>query len=285
MHCAHGRRLGATARPSCRPVRVFRSGAFAALHLGGLVTPKSPSRRRNKSGSAIPPAAELDLSRHLLRVQEEERKRISRELHDETGQGLMLLRMYVDSLASEAANSSDLRQRFHEALTLLDQTIEDLRRIIARLSPRVLEELGLLAAIRKAAADITRNSGIRTRVELPESIGELDDETAVALYRTVQEALNNAARHSRAKNVSIALEPSGDFLSLLIRDDGIGFAPERAGAETFGLMGMRDRIVALGGTLRIRSPKDKGTELKAMVPARTAFSVEASKRGRRNRAA
>jgi signal transduction histidine kinase len=247
------------------------------------VTPKSSVRRQNKSDST--PSSEMDLSRHLLRVQEEERKRISRELHDETGQGLMLLRMYVDSLASESANRAEIRQRFHEALSLLDQTIEGLRRIIARLSPRVLEELGLLAAIRKAASDLTHNSGIRTQLRLPEALGEIDEESAIAIYRTVQEALHNAARHSRAKNVSITLEQSGDYLGLLVRDNGIGFAPEKIGAESFGLLGMRDRIAALGGMLRIRAQKDKGAEVKMVVPVRRGMHDAAPKRIRRRRAA
>ncbi len=248
------------------------------------MTAKSLASRRSESG-AVSPTPELELSRHLLRAQEQERKRISRELHDETGQGLMLLRMYVDSLATETASNAERRQRFHEALSLLDQTIEGLRRIIARLSPRVLEELGLLAAIRKTAADLTRNSGIRVHLQLPETLVEMDDETSVAIYRTVQEALNNAARHSQAQSVSVALQITSEMVSLVIRDDGIGFTPGKAGVESFGLMGMRDRIAALGGRLLIRAPKGKGAELKAMVPAQTELHAAASKRVRRNRAA
>lgn len=241
------------------------------------MTLKSADKHPTRSEEAEQRSPQLDISRDLLRVQEEERKRISRELHDETGQGLMLLRMYVDSLAGEAATNDELRQRFHEALSLLDQTIEGLRRIIGRLSPRVLEEMGLLAALRKAVADFKRNSGKRVRMRVPETIEGIDEETSVAIYRTVQEGLNNAARHSQAENVLVVLEIMGDFFCLVIRDDGIGFQQNEPGKESFGLSGMRDRICALGGTLQIGAPRNKGTELKAMVPVRTVLQGPASK--------
>ena len=101
-----------------------------------------------------------ELSRHLLRAQEKERKRISRELHDGTGQGLMVLRLYLAMLASDG-QSPESRAKIQEALQLLDHTVEDLRRIISRLSPRVLEEMGLLAAIRKEVLELAKNTGMR----------------------------------------------------------------------------------------------------------------------------
>ncbi|PYT52536.1 MAG: histidine kinase, partial [Acidobacteria bacterium] len=105
----------------------------------------------------------LELSRHLVQAQEEERKRISRELHDEAGQGLMVLRLYLGTLVSESPNP-ELRMKIEEAMSMLDLTIGDLRRIIARLSPRMLEELGLMAAIRKEARELSKSTGMRPRL-------------------------------------------------------------------------------------------------------------------------
>ncbi len=134
----------------------------------------------------------LELSRHLVQAQEEERKRISRELHDEAGQGLMVLRLYLGTLVSESPNP-ELRMKIEEAMSMLDLTIGDLRRIIARLSPRMLEELGLMAAIRKEARELSKSTGMRPRLILPMGFGELDHEIEIALYRSVQEALHNVA--------------------------------------------------------------------------------------------
>src|SRR5437763_13124277 len=126
----------------------------------------------------------LELSRHLVQAQEEERKRISRELHDEAGQGLMVLRLYLGTLVSESPNP-ELRMKIEEAMSMLDLTSGDLRRIIARLSPRMLEELGLMAAIRKEARELSKSTGMRPRLILP-GFGELDHEIEIALYRSVQ---------------------------------------------------------------------------------------------------
>jgi two-component system, NarL family, sensor histidine kinase UhpB len=214
-----------------------------------------------------------ELSRHLLRAQEEERKRISRELHDETGQGLMLLRLQLSILATEA-QSGDWEKRVKEATTLLDQTISGLRRIIGRLSPRALENLGLAGAIRKEARDLSKNTDIGTRLSVPEQFGDLDPEVEIAVYRCVQEALHNVAKHSRARNVTIELHQRGQKLALVIEDDGIGISrATRARSKGFGLVGMRERVAVLGGRVRIGRSKEGGTRLRITLP--TAFALEA----------
>jgi signal transduction histidine kinase len=212
--------------------------------------------------SAQPP----ELSRHLVRAQEEERKRISRELHDSTGQGLMVLRLYLGMLASENPNSESQLQA-QEALRLLDHTIEDLRRIIGRLSPRVLEELGLLAAIRKEVRDLIKNTAIKAQVDLPQQL-PLDREIEVALYRALQEALHNIVKHARARSFKVQLQCSEGCVNLGIEDDGIGFSGRRQARSAFGLLGMRERVAALGGTVRIRSRKGEGVSILVTLPAR-----------------
>ena len=224
-------------------------------------------RVRERKASREMPSAEVrdsELSRHLLRAQEEERKRISRELHDAAGQGLMVLRLFLGSVAGENA-SADLRERIQEAIGMVDRTISDLRRLIARLSPRTLEEMGLIAAIRKEARELGRNTGMRARLVLGANLPELDDETELAIYRAVQEALNNIAKHSQAKTFSVSLEAGSEQLRLRVEDDGVGFAGTSR-SRSFGLFGMRERIAVLGGTVRVRTRAGKGTQILVSVP-------------------
>jgi signal transduction histidine kinase len=202
-----------------------------------------------------------DLSRQLLQAQEEERRRITRELHDETGQALMVLRFQLEMLTGEAIDDSQ-KARIQESLVLLDRTIDGLRRTIARLSPRVLEELGLVLAIRKQLQLLARHTAVRAHEELPEDVAELDADVQVAVYRSVQEALHNVAKHSQARNAKVKLTISGGKLSLEIADDGVGFSTRNAGDRGFGLKGMRERASALGGSMKIRSQPGKGTRIR-----------------------
>jgi signal transduction histidine kinase len=206
-----------------------------------------------------------ELSRQLLQAQEEERRRISRELHDETGQGLMVLRFQLEMLAGETRNEEH-RAKIQESLDLLDRTIEGLRRTIARLSPRVLEELGLIAAMKRQAELLPKHTGIRAHLELPETVNNLDHDLEVALYRSVQEALHNVAKHSRAKNFTMQLTTTNSRISVLVEDDGVGFSPRSSRAKGFGLTGMRERTAALGGSLQVRSELDKGTRIRISFP-------------------
>ena len=207
-----------------------------------------------------------ELSAHLLRVQEEERKHISRELHDETGQGLMVTRLYLGMLeASLRSRSSQVK--IHEALAVVDRTIEGLRRMIARLSPLVLQELGLVAAIRKEAKDLSKNTGVKTRVAVPDELERLAPEAETAIYRVVQEALHNVAKHAQARNVTVQMAREQGLLKLLVEDDGIGFVQKGVSrGRSFGLSGMKERVAALGGSVRVRSGKGRGTRIEVSVP-------------------
>ena len=221
---------------------------------------------RNPSKTQIPDAVEgSELSRHLLKAQEEERRRISRELHDDTGQALMVLRFQLEMLAGESANEEQ-KVKTLEALELLDRTIEGLRRTIARLSPRVLEELGLIPAIRRQAQLLAKHAGIKPRLNLPESLDGIDHDLEVALYRSVQEALHNVAKHSQAAHCIIRLTSAAGKIMLHIEDDGVGFSPRSSHQRGFGLKGMRERAAALGGSMRVRSEAGKGTQIRIVLP-------------------
>jgi signal transduction histidine kinase len=213
--------------------------------------------------SPLPEATEL--SRQLLKAQEEERRRISRELHDETGQALMVLRFQLELLASET-KTKEVAAKIHEALDVLDRTIEGLRRTIARLSPRVLEEFGLITAIRRQVQVLAKHTGMKARLELPENWPSADHDIEVALYRSVQESLHNVAKHSQAVNFTVRLEVASDKVTLQIEDDGAGFSRRAAHIRGFGLTGMRERTAALGGSMKIRSERGKGTSIQIQLP-------------------
>jgi signal transduction histidine kinase len=215
-----------------------------------------------------------ELSAHLLRVQEEERKRISRELHDETGQALMVIRLYLGMLESSAGTRA--RSKIRETLGVVDRTIEGIRRIIGRLSPLVLQELGLIAAVRKEAKDFAKNTGVKARVAVSENVGRLAPECEAAIYRVVQEALHNVAKHAQAKavNINICREPGS--VRVLIEDDGQGMTKTTGfSGRSFGLAGMRERIGMLGGAVTVASAKGKGTRIEVIVPAAECIGQEA----------
>jgi signal transduction histidine kinase len=138
-----------------------------------------------------------ELSSHLLKAQEEERRRISRELHDETGQALMVIRLYLEML-NEGLKEKASKGKVAETLEVVDRTIEGIRRIISKLSPMALQELGLFAALRKEAMDLEKNRGVKTRVAISDDVGRLGAETEMTIYRIVQEALHNVAKHAKA---------------------------------------------------------------------------------------
>jgi two-component system, NarL family, sensor histidine kinase UhpB len=206
-----------------------------------------------------------ELSRLLLKGEEEERRRISRELHDETGQALMVLRFHLEMLAGDA-ETKEQEAKVRESLDVLDRTIEGLRRIIARLSPRVLEELGLLAAIRRQAQQLASQTKMKAQVELPEKMAPIDHDIEVALYRSVQEALHNISKHSQARNFTVKLQSAGDRVSLEVEDDGVGLLSRSPQDRGFGLTGMRERIVALGGSMTLHSRRRKGTQIRIVLP-------------------
>lgn len=215
-----------------------------------------------------------ELSGHLLRVQEDERKRISRELHDETGQALMVIRLYLGMLESTAAGrgSRSQKNKIRETVEVVDRTIEGIRRIIGRLSPLVLKELGLVAAIRKEAKDLAKNTGIRARVMVAEDVNRLDPEVEMVIYRVVQETLHNVAKHSHAKSANIILNYDDQSLRLLVEDDGVGFSSKSSNSRgnSFGLAGIKERVHSIGGEVRVVSSKERGTRIEVAVPLKEA---------------
>ena len=217
-----------------------------------------------------------ELSGHLLHAQEEERKRISRELHDETGQALMVIRLYLGMLET-SVGARNARLKIRETLEVVDRTIEGIRRIIGRLSPLVLQELGLIAAVRKEAKDLAKSAGVKARVTVSPDFGRLPAALETAIYRIVQEALHNVAKHAAATTVTIDLKREGELVRLTVEDDGVGILSKpKAARQTFGLTGMRERMANVGGKLKVTSARGKGTRIEVSAPTtNVSMAVEA----------
>ncbi len=209
-----------------------------------------------------------DLSSHLQSVREEERARIAREVHDELGHALTALKMEVSWVDRHRDQGGDsLADRTRSMSELLDRTIATVRRIATELRPSVLDDLGLEAAIEWQAGDFGERTGIATEVVTSGVALEIDRDRSSAVFRILQEALTNVARHAEARRVRVSLVVRGGRLSLHIADDGRGFDPGGiTRVKSFGLLGMRERALMLGGTVEVTSNAGVGTEVHLEMP-------------------
>jgi signal transduction histidine kinase len=204
-------------------------------------------------------------------AQEAERKRIARELHDETAQALVIVSRQLEDLANGKSRLSagDIREEVRKIL-------EGVRHFSQELRPSILDDLGLIPAIKWLASDLTKNYGITAITDIKGDQQPLPPETEITLFRIIQEALTNVRKHSQATEVSVAMVISEDKISVTIRDNGKGFEiPERMGELTrsgkLGLNGMQERAQLLGGTIKIESNKGKGTLLSVEIPFQRTF--------------
>jgi signal transduction histidine kinase len=219
-------------------------------------------------------ASERQLRALAARVQsasEEERTRIARKIHDELGQQLTALNMDVAWLLRRLGNAGErepLMERLQAMSTLTDSTIHTVRRIATELRPGVLDDLGLKDAIEWQAHEFQARSGIELRVLAPEDALDVGAEIATALFRSFQEVLTNAARHSHAKKIEVRLQWSDGAVVLEVKDDGRGITPDEATRPaSLGLLGMRERAALLGGTFSIKGIPGGGTTVTIRVPA------------------
>ena len=204
-------------------------------------------------------------------AEEEERRRIGRELHDETGQALMVLRLQLELMEREAGEPP--ARRLREARMLVERTVVELRRLIAALSPSVLERLGLAAALHHLVARFQKSYAARVRMIVRGSAGGFPRAVQEAIYRTAQESLQNISRHSQASTVNFSVISTDNIIRLRVADNGNGFsqADARSRPLSFGLEGMRQRAALLGGNLTVRAAPGKGTLVILELPRKAAM--------------
>ncbi len=207
------------------------------------------------------------LAAKLQSVREDERTRISREVHDELGQALTGLRLDLSWLKGRLKDRPDLADRVQSAVSRIDGTIDTVRRIATELRPSVLDHLGLLAAVEWQAQEFEKRTGIAVRLELSSAHPVVDDSRATTVFRILQESLTNVARHAGAGQVDIALALGPDTITLRVADDGRGIsAAERTALRSLGLVGIRERAIACGGECTVEGQPGQGTTVLARIP-------------------
>jgi signal transduction histidine kinase len=205
-----------------------------------------------------------DSLRRAVEAQELERRRLARELHDETGQALTSILLGLKGL-EEQLDKANARTAVGELRELVVSTLQDVRRLAVELRPSVLDDFGLVAALERLTTSFGEQSGIAIDFETSLKDERLSEEIETALYRIVQESLTNIVKHARARHVSILLTRKGGAIKAVVEDDGQGFDPT-ADAAGFGLVGMRERLALLGGRLEVESGSETGTTVAAEVP-------------------
>lgn len=225
--------------------------ATAAIHLAGTEQHTAELRA---------------LSQKLSKAQEDERRSLSRELHDEVGQLLTALGMELGNLEDlHNAPGEGFAGHLVEAKKLNQETLRIVRNISSGLRPSILDELGLAPALRWQAREFTRRSGVPVEVELDGKL-ELPDDHRTCIYRIVQEALTNSARHAGAKSIRVTVHGGADNLALAVEDDGSGFDTQRVGGRGLGLLNIEERVRELGGRVEFLSSPSRGTLLRCEIP-------------------
>ena len=230
------------------------------------------ARRRSVAELAESRRQLQELSAFLQQVREDEGTRIARELHDELGQVLTALRIDLIWVEGQLGDSAPkVRDKLASMRGLVDQTVDTVRRISEDLRPGMLDDLGLAAAIEHHVDRFATQTGIACRLVMDREDYTLDDRTATTLYRLLQEALTNVARHAGATQVDVHLEEAGGSIRLRIKDDGRGLpapdsSPSAPRKRSYGLLGMRERVRLLAGTIDITGAPGAGTLVDVSLP-------------------
>jgi signal transduction histidine kinase len=218
-----------------------------------------------------------ELSARLVQAQEEERRAISRELHDEIGQSLSAVLVGLSNLSATmpAEFRSQLSQQITRLRGLAELSLSAIRNMCLLLRPSMLDDLGLLPALQWHAREITRNRGILVSIASDDINDDvLSDEHKTCVYRITQEALNNACRHASAQNIRVTVRQLATALSVTVQDDGCGFRPSFD--RGLGIVGMQERVARLGGTFHIASEPNQGTVIFVTLPLEAACRAAAA---------
>ena len=250
---------------------VLRSkvAVFVELHRKGTELAREIGERRHAEQRLRESEERLRaLAAHLLSVREEERADVAREIHDELGQVLTGLKMDVTWLAARLGEAP-LLEKTAAMSALIESTIRAVRRIATGLRPEVLDDMGLVAGIDWQAKEFQKRTGIRCRIKLPPETTAFGTELSITTFRIFQEILTNVARHSQATRLEVELRTEGDRLLLAVADNGVGIAAGQAnGRRSFGLLGMQERALRLGGEVRIGGSAGHGTRVTVAIPIR-----------------
>jgi len=244
---------------------------LAGLTIFHIVRLENEVRKRLEE-SVRAQAGLQELSAKLVRAQEQERRALARELHDEIGQSFSAILMEVENLL-DLQPAGEASPRLESIRSLAEKGVNEIRNMALLLRPSMLDDFGLVPALNWQAREIAKRTGLRVQVasELADGVPE---EHKSCIYRVVQEALNNCARHAQATSVQVAVRGETGRIMLSVQDDGSGFDPQRV--RGLGLLGMEERVRHLGGTFEIESRPGCGTLLKVALPVATLEGTQKS---------
>ena len=221
-----------------------------------------------------------ELTAQLMQSQDEERRRIARELHDSVGQTLAALTMNLTTVVTDIEKLAETGKHASDSLALVQGMTKEVRTVSYLLHPPLLDEAGLASALRWYVDGYSKRSNIQVDLDMPDDFGRLPQELETAIFRTVQECLTNIHRHSRSLTAKICLARSESEIRLMVEDNGVGMPADKldevdgAGALGVGVRGMRERLRQLGGRLDIHSD-DSGTRVEALLPVLASSTVAA----------
>jgi len=209
-----------------------------------------------------------NLASHLQSVREDERSMIAREVHDELGQVLTVLKIHVSLLSNKLReDQGDLKKKINTVLKFIDDTVEIVQRISSKLRPGILDELGLVPAIEWQTEEFKKITGLNYSLSLPSYEIKLDKDKSTAIFRIFQEALTNVMRHASAKRVSITIKTINKNLILEVNDNGLGISIEQVkNPKSLGIISMKERALILGGEVSIEGIPNKGTTVTVQIP-------------------
>ncbi len=226
-------------------------------------------------------AALETLSTRMVRQHEDERRRLSRELHDETAQVFSAVKMQLEGLRTLLPSNAS--SRLDRLLELVDTGIRSIRQVTSDLRPSLLDDLGLLPALRSLVSDFSERSGLRTTLTAPAQLPALHADADLALFRALQEALSNVARHADARSIAVTVWVRDGLLHMRVRDDGRGFPVARDGRVQepegrMGLTGMRERMLAVGGNVVVANgpASERGADVQITIPVAAVVAAHAS---------
>lgn len=256
-------------------------GALVALV--AVVRLRTLERRADEQRAVAQEAEQRmrQLSLRLVATQEEERKNLSRELHDHVAQVLTALRMELGRIERAMMPDPTIRTAAAEGRRLVDQMFRTVRDLALGLRPSMLDDFGLQPALAWHVRDFTRRYGLNVELDVTGALDAVPERHRTCVYRSVQEALTNCARHARADNVRVAVAGQRDGLDVSIEDDGVGIGEARKG-DGLGLRGIEERVRELGGLMEVVSGKPSGTRVRIRLPLETSEAPHARVVGRRS---
>ncbi len=263
------RRDGTSVNTFVTSRRVSKKEGLFKMTLGTVGQTAANSQSSNGLTGSVPLTSPL--LGEILEAQEVERKRISRDLHDEVGQALTVIKLNVGLMTRSIPEQlNQIRQDCAELISCIDHVIEHVRKLARELSPALLEDVGLGAALRALLHEFARGTGLKVRADIVGLDRVLPRQAEIAVYRIIQELLKNVMRHAKASNLLVIGGIEGRQLAFLVEDDGLGFDSNRtlkeAGSRGLGLALISERVRLLGGSFDLRSEVGKGTRIRFAIP-------------------